>query len=695
MSQVSSKAVDRVDGRLKVTGQARYPAETQIANVAYSALVLSTIPKGRVTRLDTRAAESAPGVLRVFTYREMPKLGRVERFPVGSAGQSFMPMQDDRIHYAGQFIAFVIAETSEQAGHAASLVRASYEEEPAVATLADALARSYVPGSSQPEGQPTSSAQGGSTKSTWKPEPKSLDKTRGNAEQALPRVFAQVDSTYTTPVEHHNPIEAHTTIAAWEGERLTIYEPTQWVLGAQRTLATQLGIPQENIRVVSHFVGGAFGCKAFAWAHVTLAAIAARSLRRPVKLTLIRKQMYTSNGYRPATVQRVRLGADREGKLTAILHDTTGQTSPTDDFVEGSLPETTQILYACPNVAVTYRLARVNASTPTVMRAPGESTGVFALDSAMDELAYMLADGSALAQCGTHDLGTGAYTAMAIVAAETLGLPVERVRIELGDSDLPKSPVAGGSRSTASVGAAVRAAAAAVRGEAIRLALADRASPLYGATEADISTANGRLFPTRDSLKGETYAELLKRHGSDGVEAYRETLPPGGTGEDKLKTFMGLNATRGSSDAGYAMDSFGAQFCEVKIDPDLGAVRVTRFVGAFGAGRIINRKTAESQLRGGIVGGIGMALMEETITDRKRARIVNANLGEYHVPVHADVPQIDAFFVDEEDSHIGPLGAKGVGEIGIVGVAAAVANAVFHATGKRIRELPITLDKLL
>lgn len=751
MSGMKGQSMNRVDGRLKVTGGARYPAEIPLENIAHAVLVGSTIPCGRITSINTQVAKGVPGVLRVFTHLEMPRLGKIERYPTGAAGQSFMPMQNDRIHYVGQHIALVVAETLEQAEYAASLVRATYTQELVTPTLQDGLTQAYTP-------------------------QKSLDATRGNPEQAFAQAAVQIDATYTTPVEHHNPIELISTIAQWQGEQLTIYEPTQWVLGLQRALATQLGMPQDKVRILSQFVGGSFGCKAGVWGHTALAAIAARAINRPVKLVFSRKQMYTSNGFRPASVQRVRLGGDRDGRLVALLHDVKTQTSPTDDFAESPLVETTQMLYACPNLSVTHQLVKVNAVTPFAMRAPGEASCLFAIDSAMDELAYklkidplelrlrnyaqtdpknghpwsskslkecyqqaadrfgwrqrkfeprsmrdgryligwgmasvtypvylspsaarvrLLVNGTAVAQSSTHDLGTGTYTAMTLIAAEALGLQPEQVRFELGDTQLPKGPLAAGSRSVASVGPAVQAAATAVRTQIIRLAIADPASPLHGSTEAEITVERGRMFLKRDQSKGETYTELLKRYGKESVEAHRETLPPGADGSIKSKVFSGLEAAVTSENNPYSMHSFGAQFCEVRVDADLGTVSVSRFVGAYGAGRIINRKTAESQLRGAVVMGIGAALLEETVTDRKRSRIVNANLGEYHIAVNADVPELDVFFVEEDDPHIGPLGAKGVGELGIVGVSAAIANAVFHATGKRIRELPITPDKLL
>jgi xanthine dehydrogenase YagR molybdenum-binding subunit len=751
VNTVTGKPLDRVDGHPKVTGTARYAAEIPLDNIAHAVLVSSTIPSGRITRIDTQMAKQALGVLRVLTHLDIPTLGKVEVYPNGGAGQSFMPLQTDRIYYAGQHIALVVAETLEQAEYAASLVRTTYAEAVPLPTFENGLDRAYTP-------------------------KQKLDATRGNPEQAFAQAIVKLDRTYTTPVEHHNPIELVSTIAHWQGEQLTIYEPVQWVFDLQRDLAIQLNIPQDQVRVRSEFVGGSFGCKGGSRGHTVVTAIAARSLDRPVKLVLSRKQMYTSNGSRPATVQRVRIGADRDGRLTALLQNVKSNTSTSDEVAEPPVTGTTQMLYACPNLAVTHQLVKTNTITPSAMRAPGEGSCLFAIDSAMDELAYelkldpielrlrnyaqtdpknghpwsskslrecyrqgadrfgwsrrkseprsmrdgryligwgmssatypvylspsaarvrLLADGTVVAQSGTIDMGTGTYTSMTMIAADALGVPVEQVRFELGDSRLAKSPVAAGSRSTASVGTAVQAAAAALRSQMIRLAIADSSSPLHSYKETDIDVAQGQMFVKSEPSKSETYAALLKRNGKKTVEAYRETIPPGANNSAKDKILAGLDAYVSSDNTPFSMHSFGAQFCEVRVDPDLGTVRVSRFVGAYGAGRIINRKTAESQLRGAVVMGIGAALLEETVMDAKRGHIVNTSLGEYHVAVNADVPELDVFFVEEVDPHIGPLGAKGVGELGIVGVAAAVANAIYHATGKRVRDLPITLDKLI
>lgn len=710
--KVVGKPISRVDGRLKVTGQARYAAETKVPNVAYGVLVTSGVAKGRVTNIDTAAAEKAPGVLAVITHRNAEKAAlpaSAKAMVDPAAGHPIQPLQDDRVHYHGQPIAVVVADTFERATHAASLVRAAYQEEKAVTDFAAAAAKAFTPTPSKGD------------------EKKPPDYTRGDPDKALAAAEVRVEQTYTTPAENHNPMELHATVAVWDGDKLTLYDKTQWVDNVQKQVAAAFGLKVENVRVVSPFVGGAFGQALRAWVHTFLAALAAKQVGRPVKVVLTRAQMYTVPGYRPATTQKVALGATRDGTLTAIRHAGTGETSTHEEYTE-SLLNPTRFLYACPNVGTRYRLAAMNVNTPASMRAPGEASGVFALECALDELAValkidplelrlrnhadrdpetdkpwsskslkecykqgaekfgwsrrppgpratrdgqnligwglasatwpahrmpatvrvrLLADGTAVVQTAAHDIGPGTYTVMTQIAAEALGLPVERVRIELGDTKFPPSPVEGGSMTVASVGSAVHEAAAAARDEVRKL----------GGGE------------------NESFAEVLKRNRRDAVEVTHASKP---TGKSK-----------------FSSRAFGAHFVEVKVDADLGTVRVNRVVTALAAGRIINPKTAHSQAIGGVVGGMGMALWEEVVRDRRNAGVVTANLADYLVPGHADVPDLDAFYVPEEDTHVNPIGAKGLAELSLVGVAAAVANAVWHATGKRVRDLPITPDKLL
>ncbi|MBV9851986.1 MAG: xanthine dehydrogenase family protein molybdopterin-binding subunit, partial [Armatimonadetes bacterium] len=527
--------------------------------------------------------------------------------------------------------------------------------------------------------------------------------------------------------------------------------------GVQGVLAKTFGLPPGNVRCVTYFVGGGFGCKGSVWSHVVLSAMAARQAGRPVKLVLTRAQMFGPVGFRPETEQKVALGAESDGTLAMVRHDVLSQTSTFDEFVEPSAT-VTRMLYDSASAATSHRLSRLNYGTPTFMRAPGESSGTFAIESAMDELAYalkmdpialrlknyatqdpgngkpwsskslrqcyqvgaekfdwsrrtpqprsmttpdgkrvglgmatatyptrrspasalarLLPDGTAYVQAGSQDIGTGTYTVMTQVAADALGLPPNQVRFELGDTDMPQTPVSGGSQTAASTGSAVRAAGLAARQRAIQMAVADTSSPLYGIAEADVDVQEGRLVSRSDPARGETYAALMARQKLPGIEARTQARP----GDERNE---------------YSMHSFGAVFAEVHVDPELGEIRLARLVGAYGVGNRLNAKTARSQLIGGVVYGIGMALLEQTVPDTRYGRVMNADLAEYHVPVNADVPDIDVLFVDEEDYHINPLGIKGIGEIGITGVCAALANAVYHATGKRVRNLPITLDKVL
>ena len=738
------KPVDRVDGRLKVTGQARYQAEAQVPNVTYGVLVTSTIPKGKIAGIDTSAADKVPGVLAVISHRNAPRVAvpdNVRALLDPDVGDPLQPFQDDVVYHHGQPIAVVVADTFERATHAAALVRVSYREEPAVTDFATAWGQASAP----------SEEKGGD-----RPAKKSPDYRRGDPDKALAAAEVRVEQTYTIPTEHHNPMELHGTLAVWDGPKLTLYDKTQWVNNVQRQVAAAFGIPTDDVRVVSPFVGGAFGSALRAWVHVFIAALAARIVRRPVKVVLSRAQMFTVPGYRPYTVQKVALGATRDGTLTAIRHEGTAETSVYEEYTEALL-NPTRFLYACPNVATRYRLAALNVNTPGSMRAPGEASGVYALESALDELAValgidpvelrlrnhadvnpqndapwsskslkecyrqaaerfgwsrrdpkprsmrdgrllvgwgmatatwpthrmaatvqarILADGTAVMRTAASDIGPGTYTVMTQIAADALGLPVDRVRFELGDSRMPRAPVEGGSMTVASVGSAVHEAATAARAKVLELVRDDDRSPLHKAPADQVDVEDGRLFRKDEPGRGETYADVLRRHGKEAIEVTQESKP-------------------GDAAKKFSMHAFGAQFVEVRVDPDLATVRVARVVSGFAAGRIINPKTAHSQAIGGIVGGLGMALLEETVRDRRNGRVVNASLADYHVPVHADIPPLDAFFVEEHDPHVNPLGAKGLAELSLVGVAPAVANAVYHATGRRVRDLPITPEKLL
>ena len=736
MSNVVGLPVDRVDGRAKITGKAQYAGDFDMSKIAHAWLVQSTVAKGKINSIDTRKASAVPGVLLVMTYENAPKLPPSAQQANPPSERALSLLQDATIRYNGEPVAVVVAESLEQARRGADLIVISYARETAVLDFDAAQASAYKP-EKLTSGQPDSS---------W-----------GDPDGALASAPVKTSATYTTPMENHNPMEPHATTAVWDGDRLTVYDSTQGVSGTKAALAKKLGIEPDNVHVISPYVGGGFGCKGSAWSHVVLAAMAARQLRRPVRLTLERTQMFGPVGYRPRTQQRIALGADRQGKLTAIKHDVISPTSTFEDWAE-STAVVTRMLYACPNVSTTHRLVKLNLGTPTFTRAPGESTGSYALEAAMDELSYVLnldplelrmrnyadndpesgkpfsskllrecytdaasrfgwskrspaprsmrdgdkligwgmatatypanrmpakalvrvmPDGSAIVQCGTQDIGTGTYTTITQIAADELGLPMDRIQVELGDSSLPIAPVSGGSMTTASVTPAVQAAAKQVRDKLIAMATADSASPLHGLAAGDVDSADGWLHYKSDSKKREPFAAILARAGGKPVEA---------TGESKLSDDVKEK---------YALHSFGAVFVEVEVDEPLAQIRVRRVVSTYGAGRILNAKTARSQFIGGVVWGIGMALMEHTMVDPESGRIVNANLAQYHVPVNADIADIDVKFLDEDDQIFNAVGARGIGEIGITGVAAAIANAVYHATGKRVRDLPITPDALL
>lgn len=733
------RGIDRLDARLKVTGKAEYAAEVPVANVAHAVIVTSTIARGRITRIDTVEAAAVPGVLAVLTHENAPKLPGATRRE-GPIDRLLQLLQSDEILYNAQPIALAVADSLEHARAAADLVRAEYAETAPVVELAHAQDSLYVPKTAGPRAQPTSN--------------------RGDVERGLGAASARVEVTYTTPSQHHNPMEPHASIAVWQGdERLTIYDATQGIFGVRKKVATVFGLPPENVRVISHYVGGGFGCKGSPWSHISLCALAARVTGRPVKLVLTRQQMFSLVGHRPRTEQRLSLGADRSGKLLALRHEVVSDTSRFDEFSEPSALQT-RMLYACDNVHTSHRLLRVDLPTPTFTRAPGESSGTFALECAIDELAHELRldplalrvknyasrdpdenkpwsskslfacyeqaaarfgwdkreaapratrrgrhwvgsgmatatyparqsaasalarlrpDGSVLVQAGSQDIGTGTYTIMTQIAAEALGLPLERVRFELGDTTFPETPISGGSQTAASTGSAVRRAALALREAIIGMAVGDAGSALHGLPPEAVEVREGRLVPRAGagpSGAADSFVELLRRSG-------------------RRELSVKVDSPEKPERKDYSTHSFGAQFVEVAVDDLTREVRVTRVVSAFGAGKILNAKTARSQLIGGIVWGIGFALLEHTAWDSRSGRAVTRDLADYHVPVHADVPDIDVIMVPEQDDFVNDLGAKGIGEIGITGINAAIANAVFHATGQRVRDLPITPDKLL
>jgi xanthine dehydrogenase YagR molybdenum-binding subunit len=730
MDKLVGKPLNRVDGRLKVTGAAKYAAEFPLEGLVHAVIVPSTIPSGMITRVDTSAAEQAPGVLAVLSPEKPLKFASdpaTKEFPLDPA---LHVLQSRRVDYQHQPVALVIADTLERATHAAALVSVQYQADKPRLDMKEERAQAYKP-----------------QMILFLP----TDHDHGKVSGEKPA--AEVEATYTTPYEHHNPLEPHATTAVWEGDRLTVYDATQGVFGTRQRLAVIFGLPKENVRVIAKFVGGGFGCKGYTWGHTVLAAMAARAVSRPVKLVLRREQMFGPVGYRPETEQRLKLQARKDGKLLLVRHESWSTTSMFDEFSE-PCAFATRKLYAGERVETSHRLVRLTMGTPTFTRAPGEAPGIFALESAMDELAYklnmdplalriinhtdtdpetqrpwsskslkqcyqvaaerfdwarltptpgsmrdgrtligwgmatatypaslmkaaakatLLPDGSARVVAGTQDLGTGAYTVMTQVAADVLGLPMEKVQFDLGDTLLPEAPVSGGSWTTATVGSAVKRAAVELREKVIALAVGDASSPLHGIDPRQVQVEGGVLSA---GSKRESYAALMQRQKLPSIEAQVEAGPR-------------------PERQNYTTQAFGAHFAEVRVDPDLGEIRVSRWAGAFGVGTVLNAKTARSQIMGGIIMGIGMALMEKGVVDPRTGRFVVRDLADYHVPVNPDVPDIDIQFVSENDPYVSDIGAKGIGEIGITGVSAAIANAVFHATGKRIRELPLTLDKLL
>jgi xanthine dehydrogenase YagR molybdenum-binding subunit len=728
------KSVSRIDGPLKVQGKATFAAEFAPDGMVYAAVAFSTIPKGRIASLDTGDAEKAPGVVLVMTYRNAPRMKPMPLFlsaEKAAGGDSLPVMQDDRIHWNGQPIAVVLAETQEQADHAKSLIRTTYESEPAITSLAAAKAQGSEPGMFM--GQP-------------------LKMDIGDAPAALAAAPFKVDAMYRTPRHNHNAIEPHAATIAWEGDVLRVHDATQGVVHTAWSLGDMFGIDEKKVHVTSPYVGGGFGSKTL-WQHQVLGAAASKLAGRPVRIALSREGVYRIVGGRSLTEQRVAIGAQPDGKFDAIIH--TGLTPKTH---YNALPEPfilpTLSVYGAGSFKLDLETTYMDMVSNTFMRAPGEAVGTFALECAIDELAHTLGmdpielrirnepdkdpiadtpfsarhiveawrmgaerfgwnkrgapgarrdgewlvgmgcatstypyhrmpggaaritltrDGHARVDIAAHEMGMGTSTAQTQVSAERMGLELDQVTIGYGDSTLPGTMLAGGSQQTASIGISVMAAHHALIAELVKLIGND--SPLAGLKADEIGSLDGGLVKLDEPGRRESYASILARAGRDGISAEAEAPPP-------LETQH------------WSMHSHGAMFCEVRVNAITGETRVSRFLGSFDCGRIMNPKTAKSQFRGGIIMGLGLALMEETLFDERNGRIMNASLSEYHLPAHLDVPEIDVIWTDIPDPHA-PMGARGIGEIGITGTGAAVANAIFNATGKRIRDLPITLDKLM
>jgi len=722
----------RVDGRAKVTGEAKYAGEFNTPGLTYASVVESTIPRGRIARIDTSEALRVEGVLDVLTHDNRPRMAGTDKAwkddVAPEEGSPFRPLYDDKIMFSGQPIALVLAEEWEIARYAASLVRIEYEKQTFVTDVYKQREQAFVV--------------------------KKPDKPHGDADKAYAAADVRHEAEYFIPTEHHNPMELFASTAMWDGGgKLTVYDKTQGVQNVQRYLCSVFDKQADDVRVISPFVGGAFGAGLRPQYQVVLAVLGALALQRSVRLVLTRQQMY-GLGYRPATIERLALGAKADGTFDAITHEAIAVTSQFEEFSRNDTGWAA-LLYKSANAKYVHRLARLDVPTSSDMRAPGAATGVYALESAMDELAVALkldpvelrlrcysdrdqnedipytskalrecyrqgadafgwnmrkaeprsmrdgndlvgwgmatgvwealqvptaarivlgANGHAEVSCAASDIGTGTYTIMAQVAADTLGLPIENIDVKLGDSTLPQAPVEGGSWMAASASHAVAATAEEVRGELLALAKAIKGSPLANAKLGDVVLADGKIVSKKDSSRAVSIADAMRQGAVDRIE------------KEKTNSF--------AEDSSHARNTHSAVFAEVKIDEQIGVIRVTRVVSAVAAGRILNTKTAHSQIMGSVVWGIGMALHEETVFDHKLGRIMNANIAEYHVPVNADVQDIKVIFVDEPDAMVNPLGIKGLGEIGIVGVAAAIANAVYHATGTRVRDLPITLDKL-
>lgn len=748
--QSLGRPLNRADGSLKVQGLAAYAIEKSLENMAYAVVVQSTIPAGRISRMDIDRARQAPGVLAVYNSQSGLKIHPAKTFSQGgAAAQTFVPLQDDRVLWNGQHIALVVAESLEEATEAAALIVTEYEPQAAAIHPDD------------PQAKPEA--------------PEALTISWGNALPALAAADVQAGGVYTTPREYNSPIEPHGCIAHWQNGSITLWEPSQWVGGARQVVSEWMNIPHENVRIVSPYVGGGFGCKGGIQPHSALACAASRELHRPVKLALTRPQTFTSFGGRPRTHQQLVLGASKEGKLQSIVHESWNETA-LEDVHKEPCNSVTSLMYASPNFLSHHQLIHLNTVNPGWMRAPGENPSTFALEVAMDELAYALkmdpvtlrqinyaeedpkakipwssrqlreayqrgaeafgwskrpveprslregrqligwgmasgtypvnrtpgeaqivvhGDGQIEVQSSGADIGTGTYTILAQTAADVLQVPPEAITVSLGDTQLPRAPVAGGSQLANVLTGAVHKTALALRDKLIALAISTEHSPLWQASPADVSLADGHVWLNSATERRITFSELLALSGHETLVAHQDTFAKDASEDDRNAADRTSSMMLPSTAGGVSAHSWSAVFVEVAVDEDFGTVRVRRMVGAFDSGRVYNPKLAESQWIGGMVMGIGQALLEQGVIDDRDGRIANASLADYLIAVNADIPELTAIDVGQPDYLATALGGKAVGELGIVGVAAAIANAVWHATGKRIRDLPITQDKLL
>jgi xanthine dehydrogenase YagR molybdenum-binding subunit len=738
-SAVIGSDLARIDGPLKTTGSAQYAADFHFPGMVHAVPVTSTIASGTIRSIDAAQAQKMPGVLAVFTHENVGPLFRMA--PGGHGGrtsESRPPLEDTTVRYWGQFVALVVAETYEQAVTAAAAVQVSYDPTPfnVGTTLDDAQTEDL---------------------------PLHTESKRGDVEAAFASAPVKVDYTYSTPAETHNPMEMHATVAVWNEPKFTLYETSQGVVNHQHVMAETLGVPRENVQVITRFLGSGFGGKLFPWPHSALAAAAARQLNRPVKLSVNRKQMFQNVGHRPRTQQRMKLGATPDGKLVSLHHDYRNHTNFGDDIRE-NCGEATPFLYSTPNLLVTSALVRRNVGTPTPMRGPGAVPGLYAMESAMDELAIalkmdpvalrikndtltdesqnklfssrhykeclevgaekfgwakrnaaigsmrkdgdsdvilgwgvagaswgagrgpcqasvaLLNDGTARVSCGTQDVGTGTYTVFAQVVSDRTGISVDRIRVVLGDSSLVPGPTSGGSTATATVLPAIADATDNATKAAIATATSAAGSPFHGKPADSLSFTEGRIhIKTQPATSGVPYEQILKQAQ---VQAANGEGNSGGIGADPKAR-------------NYSTHSFGAQFVEVEWDPGIARLRVSRVVSVIDGGRIINRKTAANQILGAVVMGVGMGLLEETLYTPQTGQPLNSNFADYMVATNADSPRIDVHFLDHPDPILGEYGARGIGEIGLAGVAPAITAAVYHATGIRVRNLPIRIEDLI
>jgi xanthine dehydrogenase YagR molybdenum-binding subunit len=728
---IIGRPTPRIDGQLKTTGTAKYAADFHMEGMAYAVPVVASIANGRIRTLDTSAAEKMPGVLLVLHHGNIGPLYRTVPNTDATSAEVRPALDDEVVRHWGQYIAYVVADTFEQATAAAAALRVEYDaDHPNLRESLDDYKGDRKKGSS-----------------------------RGSFDIAFERAPFKVDQTYVTPNETHNPIEMHASVAVWDGENVTMFETTQGVVNHRVVMAQTLGIPLENMRVITRFLGSGFGGKLFPWPHCAMNAVAARKLNRPVKLSITRRMMFSNVGYRPRTEQRIRLGASQDGNLLALKQDYANVTSMLDDFDEGC-GEATPYLYSVPNLEVTSALVRRNLGAPTPMRGPGAVPGLYALESAMNELAdelkidplklrivndaekdeeknvpfssrhyreclevgakkfgwekrtpsigSMRRDGKILGwglagaswialrlpctavvefhtngrvsvRSATQDIGTGTYTTFAQVVHEKTGVPLDRIDVIIGDSALPDGPMSGGSMVTGSVLNAIAHASTEAMRKMLALSTGTDGSPLKGAKVEELEFAEGRIRKKDQAAGDPEFAEILKLARIDGLSAEGKTVPTWEDPQSKDKS----------------MHSYGAQFVEVEWEPEIARLRVSRVVTVIDAGRIINPKAAANQIAGAVVMGVGMGLLEETIHDQRTGQPINGNLADYLVATCADCPEIDVTFLDYPDPVMGEYGARGVGEIGLAGVAAAITAAVHHATGVRVRELPVRIEDLL